>query len=354
MRVLRIISLVLLLVFTACGPKERFHIPSPNVIAAPSMLRGYDVLGVAKQDCSFIAQTIDSGTAFGELLGTFGDVRPCLTEIFATNKILANRFHAIDGTVNGHACAGNVVSLSFLIKKLQIMKTFAANYPTITWYGSPVLEHGCRDKKIVDNWFTTMKRVWPELIPVCSGLSYAYCPPGILKEIHGGGKGDITSNDGVSLFDSDVSFLTSGKRLTLGWTNCMNGRVTGEKTKPVPPTQRKNWCSKQEIRQVVLVMRDPQTRPTISGCRDIVKPELLKSNAEYYGIDKDDGRGNKPLLILNKKYSRISLQTIKNAEVAFMKYYGLLVSNTVITKVVGMGLILHRISCLISLGENGG
>lgn len=298
----------------------------------PSSIKGYDFLGLAKQDCSYIAKAIDSGTAIGVLQGTFGDIRPCLKTILDTGKIIAVRTHSIDGTVSNHACSGNVVSLGYLSQKLKIMRAFALNYPKIKWYDSPVLEHGCRDPRIVNGWFAQIKKDWPETTPVCSSNGQGYCPSGILKENHGGGAGDVTSGDGVSTFDANtlattkdsINFLESGKVMSLAWHNCCNGRLTSEKpgTPVPPPTQRKNWCSRDEIDHLVRIMRTPPAKPIIAGCRDILSPNIGKPRSENYGIGHGDTRQNKPMLILDKNYGGFNITRLDGRTVGCFSPYG--------------------------------
>lgn len=286
---------------------------------------GLDSLGLAKQSINYLCAESDKYAGGGELAGTFGDIRPNLKKWAACSNQIANRVHLIDGTPSNHACSGNVTSLSFLSKKAKTMRAFMPEAPSIQhWYVSPVLEQGCKDKNIVNGWFKQLKKDWPEATPVCSSNGQGYCPPGVLREDHGGGWGDITSNDGVSIFDTDsMKYLGSGKVLTLAWSNCDNGRVTGEHPgDPVPlPPNRVNWCTQNEYRQKVRMLRTPPPFPSIPGCQIITQPDTSKVNAEFYGKGHDDGRGNKPMLIMKGHYGQISIQKLNGEEVGCFKPY---------------------------------
>jgi len=285
-------------------------------------LKGLDLLGLAKLNAPVIAREIDPNSAIGLLDVTFGDPRPNLTRLIQSGKVSAVRVHLGDGTPSNHQCRGNELSLSYMASQAKKWAAYSSKFATVQWYVNAWLEQGCTDRKLVDGWYAQIKKYWPAAIQVCSQWR-GYCPSNTLKEIHGGGHGDITSNDGVSLFDSNsFDFVNSGKVLTLGWTNCMNGRVTGEKGTPPPPLQRKNWCTTNEIRQAVRIMRDPEWKPAMAGCIDINPPRISKTNAEYYGLGADDGRGNKPMLILPDKVSGFKILSPQGKQVGCFKYYG--------------------------------
>ena len=286
-------------------------------------IRGLDLLGVAMMRAEVVAKEIDPNSALGFLDVTFGDPYPKLKKILDTGKIVAVRGHLGDGTVNGHICSNDERNLALLSPRAKKFAAFMSQYPNIKQYISPWLEHGCADPKLVNSWYDQLRKDAPQATLVCSAFR-GYCPPNVLKDIHGNtGQGDVTSNDGASLFDADsVQYRNSGKVLTLGWTNCMNGRVTGEKSAPLVPIKRVDWCEEGDIKQAVKLMREPQAKPSVPGCVDISQKEILKTNAEYYGKGKDDGRGNKPMFITKNIYKRLSIQNLKGKEVGCMNYYG--------------------------------
>lgn len=319
-------SLLCILLLTGCV-KERFQLPSRNIttVTASLPIYGMDILGLAKQNINYLCAESDKNGAGGELAGTFGDIRPKLSTWAACSNQVANRVHLIDGTVNNHACSGNVTNSSLLIKKAQLMRAFMPMAASIKkWYCSPVLEHGCTSSSIVNKWYAILQKYWPECISVCSSNGKGYCPKGVLKENHGGGHGDITSGDGISTFDADsIDFRSSAKVMALSWHNCMNGRLTSEKPgQPVPlPPNRVNWCSQEEIRHAVRIMREPSPKPALLGCKDILPPNIGKPRSENYGVGHGDNRQNKPMLILKQKTSRFSLQKITGQEVGCFSNY---------------------------------
>lgn len=294
--------------------------------------KGLDLLGLAQLDVKMVAQEIDHGTSIGVLKSTFGNEEPNEQYLINTGKVDCFRVHLIDGTVNGHACSGNVTSLSVLRSRAQEAKRFFIDKnPGQCAYLSPVLEYGCRDKKIIDGWFKLLATEFPQFGVVCSPMKNEYCPPGILREMHGNKvnadgspTADFTSNDGNSLFDADsTKWQNTGRVMSLGWSYCANGRVSGEKPgdKVPPPTQRVNWCSRDEIRQLVRLMRPAQPKPA-TACKDVPGNEIWKTNAEYYGKGKDDGRGNKPIFISKNKFSSFDVLTTGGKKVGCLKYFG--------------------------------
>lgn len=318
--------LALLLLLTSCASlpivpsKEGLSFRSAPIVDPQY---GYDFLGLGMQDCSMVAQEIDPSSTIGVLDVTFKDPRPCLTQLIATGKVISIRVHLIDGTVNNHQCSSQE-NINNVIAGAKRWAQFSAQHPEIKFYVSPFLEWGCKDSNLFHKAFEALGQYFNSAIPVCSSL-IGGCPNGATKiEGHGNiGHADIRSNDGASLFDADSwSYRQSGNNLVLGWTNCMNGRVSGEHSTPLPPLQRKDWCTRAEVRQVVRIMREPEPKPILANCDDIKAPDINKTNAEYYGAGHDDGRGNKPLLILKNSYPRLSIQTTGGKEVGCFKYFG--------------------------------
>lgn len=284
---------------------------------------GEDDLGLAKLNAADIRNNIDSGTALGWLEDSFGDAHPKAKVILDSGKIVKARVHLGDGTVSNHQCLAPQKDLNLLRGKAKRLKTLSNLYSDIKWYVSPWLEHGCKDKTLVNKWFTILKNQLPGMKYVCSAWG-GYCPPDTIHEKHGNSaNGKIISNDGDSFFDANSpKYRLAGDDIVFGWTNCKNGRTTGEKVF-TPINQRVDWCTKDETLQTIRLLRSPEPKPQVTGCGDFKGWELSKVNAEFYGKDKDDGRGNKPMLILPKIYNRLSVRRISdNAEVGCYKYYG--------------------------------
>lgn len=287
-------------------------------------IRGLDPLGKAKQNCQMLIQEMDPNSATGELDMTFGDPYPCMNREAASGKVVANRIHLIDGTPNNHACSGNVTNFTLITQRATRFKKWCDNHKAIKCYLSPILEPSCRDVSIVNKQNAAARKGAPEIPIVCDSI-VGVCGDADIKETHGNdGHSQIRSNDGNSIYDSNSAvYRNSGSILTLAWSHCDNGRVSGEHPgdSVPPPTQRVNWCTRDEIRQKVRLMREPEPKPTIPNCMNINAPSISKTNAEYYGINHDDGRGNKPMLILPNKYNRMSIQKLNGKEVGCFKYY---------------------------------
>lgn len=284
---------------------------------------GEDDLGLAKLNAAEIRDAIDPGTALGWLENTFGDAHPKVKKILDSSKIIKARAHLGDGTVANHGCTDKLRDLNLLRANITNFKKVSDLYPNIGWYVSPWLEHGCRDQTLVNKWFTILRNKLPGMRYVCSAYG-GYCPANVIHEKHGNkATGKIISNDGDSFFDANSpKYRVAGDDLVLGWTNCKNGRTTGEKTF-TPINLRVDWCTQDETVQTIRLLRAPEPRPNIPGCGDFTGWELSKVNAEFYGKEKDDGRGNKPMLILPNRYSRLSVRRIRdNKEVGCYKYYG--------------------------------
>lgn len=313
--------LFVLLFLISCGPKE--YLPSPTEFkTVPLPTYGEDDLGLAKLNAADIRDNIDSGTALGWLEDTFGDAHPKAKKILDSDKIIKVRVHLGDGTVSNHGCTSKQKDLVLLNKKAKSLKKFSASYTNTQWYASPFLEHGCKDQNLVESWFKLLRNTLPTFKMVCSTYG-GYCPSDVIPEKHGNNiSGKILSNDGQSLYDSNSpKYRLAGDDIVFGWTNCKNGRTTGEDSF-TPISKRVDWCTKDETLQTIRLLRAPEPMPNIAGCTSITAPETLKNNSEFYGKDKDDGRGNKPLLILKNKYSRISVRRISdNKEVGCFKYY---------------------------------
>lgn len=290
-------------------------------------IRGPDILGLAKVKAKDVINELDNGSSLGYLDATFGDPTKQLKKILNSGKVIAVRAHMIDGTcIRNNSCppgAPKYKDLQTLKKRTEKYSKIAKQYPHIKFYVSPFLEHDCKDKSLVEKWYAAILSVDPNLRHVCSAFS-GWCPDGVFREKHGNNvRGDITSNDGESLFDSSPDYRDSGSLIVFGWINQFNGRVTGEKGKPPPPKLRVNWPTKDDLRQVKYILREPEPFPDPPpNCDTIKRPELSKTNAEYYGKGKDDGRGNKPLFITKKKYQKITVHRKDGKQVGWFSYYG--------------------------------
>ena len=307
---------------------------------------GLDLLGLAKHDVQIIKRELPSGISIGFLDGTFGDPYKNLKVLLDSGKVTSVRIHLWD-----HICYRNRVcpkgtplatDIRRVTNRTKRFAKFMLDYPNVTQYISPALEHDVKDRDVVTKWFSEIVKEAPLAIPVCSAFT-GYCPKlvngkKILSEKHGcKAKGDIISPDGESHFDcNNFTYKSQGKEIVYSWINQNNGRVTGEKTFTAPK-ERVNWPTVYDIKQQLALLRTPSFKFKVRGCEDLKSPKLFKTNAEYFGKGKDDGRGNKPMFIHDKKVSKFELFStkypasledqeegihIKNKKVGEMRYYG--------------------------------
>jgi len=291
-------------------------------------LYGQDILGLAKQDVAMIAATIEPNTAIGVLEGTFGHVIPPLETLLQTGKVSAFRAHLGNGPCKrANNCGPGEVKASDLAhikERAANFEVLAKKYPVVKCYLSPYLEHDEKDKNLVNAWVSILRNAAPDCTVVISAFQ-GYVPSGVLVEHHGNNaKGDIISNDGNSLFDSDSNhYRAQGKVIVFGWVNRFNLRTSGEKTF-TPPLSRTAKASKDNIVQVTRLLKAREPKPVATWCHNplsIVKPELWKTNAEDYE-NSTDKRGDRPLFISSKKVSQYNIYSPQGTSIGCAKYYG--------------------------------
>lgn len=289
---------------------------------------GQDILGLAMQDVGMVAKTLEQGQAIGVLAGTFGPTIKPLRRLLVTGKVPAFRAHLINGTCwRNRVCEAGEPrpnNIKAIRKRAKEYADLQAEFPNVKCFLSPVLEHDEKDKGLVLSWVRAIHDAAPQCEVVISAFS-GWVPPGVLVERHGNdAKGDIISNDGESLFDSNSpKYRTGGRIMVLGWINRYNLRVTGEKTF-TPPSKRKHKASKTDLIQAMRLLKPewPKAQPpgTCQNTRDLKDRELLKTNAEDYG--NGDARGNKPLFISKSKSQRMKILSPNGKEIGCTSYYG--------------------------------
>lgn len=286
---------------------------------------GPDILGLAMQDIPMIAQELAPNSAVGVLEGTFGPAIPPLEKLINTGKVIAYRAHLGNGTcLRNHTCGPGEfppTDLKTMRKRAKAFHELNLRHPTIKCFLSPYLEHDEKNKQLVNSWVKLIKEEAPECEIVVTAFT-GYRPPNVLNEQHGNTKkGDIVSNDGESLFDSDSpKYRTLGSRIVFGWIHRFNLRVSGEKTF-TQPLKRKWKATRDNMIQVRRLLQPEDPKPNVVGCKDIVKPNLWKTNAEDYGINADK-RGDNPLFISQKQISRYDVTDISGHSIGCAKFYG--------------------------------
>lgn len=275
--------------------------------------RGVDTLALAKMDCKMVSEVIPPNTSIGVLDGTFGDPTPCLDKLISTGKVNAVRVHLLNGTCwRNNKCERGEPSptdTKALALRARRYNAFFAQRGVMC-YLSPVLEHDIKDRSKAEANINTVKQNAPNCAIVQSAFT-GYRVPGILNEYHGNSaSGDITSNDGNSLFDSNSpKYQNSGKVITFGWIHRFNFRVPGESVF-VLPSKRTLAPSKDDFLQVFKLLQPEEKAPSRPPgvCRKVRKfegIELSKTNADDHGTG--DVRDNKPVYLLKNRTNRMSL-----------------------------------------------
>lgn len=212
--------------------------------------KGIDVLGLAMQDCDLFLDSLPKNTAIGVLEGTFGDPLPCLERLILAEKVSAIRVHLINGPCwrnknceEGEPKPTDKIALKNRAKKYQLL--FERH--KIPCFLSPILEHDIKDVAQLEDIFRLLKLEAPN----CSLVQSVYKGnriPGILNEYHGNNaKGEITSNDGESIFDLDsIDYADSGSIITFAWFPALNLRLVRE-IQFIPPKKRKIKAKAEEI-----------------------------------------------------------------------------------------------------------
>lgn len=305
--------------------------PTPAVFrdVTPS-LRGPDVLGLARQSLSRVRDSLLPHSAIGVLEGTFGPVVGPLDYEIAGGNVDAFRAHLTNGTCfRNHNCergepAAN--DLRSLGKRAAAFEALKEKYPAVACYLSPRLEHDETNKTLVNSWINTIHQFAPQCTVVISAFK-GYVPQGVLVERHGNtAKGDIISNDGVSLFDANTdSYVNGGRLISFGWWYRLNLRTSGEKTW-TPPTKRTARATSDEFNQARYLLVTPKPPiPVLSACpraRELkTTNEIWKTRSEDY--NGKDPRENKPSLIVPGVYSKgFVISDPSGHTIGCLKYYG--------------------------------
>lgn len=303
-----------LLLLSSCTPCHTSKISSASItprIDPP----GYDVLGLAKYCDTFLRAP--ALPAFSTLLTTFGNPLSCMERRILQGATTNIQIDIRDSTCfRNHVCPPGTPPLTdwnFLLSKVQAVNRYAIKYPLIDWWVSPFLEHDFTDPAVIRKACQIVKQGCPTCQCINSPASGA-TPNEIPVERHGTTvRSFMVSGDGASSFDGDnikndgnnFQHRTSGSNTTFAWWNELNGRCTGEKSF-VSVDKRTAWPELWQFRMAHKIMSTTEDMiPVIpSQCktvRQVQAPEIVKPTAEKYcNGAADDGRGNKPLLIIKK------------------------------------------------------
>lgn len=219
------------------------------------MFKGFDILGLAKQDIRMLKKALPKGCAIGTLSGTFGEITSPLTSILDTGKIVAVRNHLINTVCrrNNNCEAGEPKPTDYDVirKRAAKFQMLAIKYPKVDFFLSPALEYDEKDKDVVKRWVTIIKNTAPACKIVLNPHSGVLVGD-YLREKHGNKNtpSDIRSNDGEDFFDLDDydAYKSQGEIITFGWTYSFNCRKEGGPF--IPPSQRTVKCTQAEIKKM--------------------------------------------------------------------------------------------------------
>lgn len=207
---------------------------------------GLDLLALAMMDGHMVAKTIRPGTAMGVLCGTFGKIIPNLTLCLKTALVPLVRVHLGNGSgirlnrLEPGMGEPHYTDFDILTDRAKGIESLKHEFPHITFYVSPFVEHGCNDQHVVNEWITIIKGHAPSCHPIISAVG-GYVPHGVLVEKHGPAPhADIISGDGTSNYETGNSFhqwAGGGKTAAFFWDYWMNLNDGG--TTFTYPTKRK-------------------------------------------------------------------------------------------------------------------
>lgn len=324
-----ILGLVLALSSIQCSSHKE-NVPQEGVSASPTgAFYGYDILGLAMQPLQTIKDNYARGMCIGVLEGTFGQAIPPTENLINSGLAGCWRIHLGNGAClrAGNCGPGEIKPTDFgsIRTRARLAGELNRRHPNLPCFISPYLEHDVKDKSVVDQWLRIIKEEAPGCKPVISALT-GYIPPGVLIERHGNeAKGDIISNDGASVFDSNVDkYKGGGKRVVFFWTHRFNLRYSGEKTFTQP---RKRTAVLQASELVQINRLRSATAPLPAWpvqCvdrREIKAPEIGKVRSEDF--NNGDPRGHKPMFISKVKAPSFEVLAPGNGiKVGSAKYYG--------------------------------
>lgn len=215
-------------------------------------IKGFDLLGLPKQNIKMLKKNLPKGCAIGVLCGTFGEVTRPLSTLLDTGKIVAVRAHIINTVCKrNHNCEHGEpgpYDLDTFRKRVAKFEILAHKYPKVKFYLSPALEYDEKDEALIKRWVRIIKHGCPSAQVVLNPHSGVLVGD-YLREKHGNKNtpSDIRSNDGEDFFDlsNPDNYKNQGSVITFGWTHSFNCREKGASW--VPPSKRTIQCTSKEI-----------------------------------------------------------------------------------------------------------
>jgi hypothetical protein len=304
----------------------------------------YDVLGLAMFCDTFLKAPKLPGLS--TLMNTFGNPLPCVEKRISKGGMELVQVDLRDATCfRNKVCPPGTPALTdwkTLLARAQAVNKLAVKYPSIEWWLSAWLEHDIKDEPTVLLGCDVALKGCPTCQCINSPFSGAR-PPQLKLELHGttkASKAFSNSGDGASMFDADnikndgndFQHRTSGSDQEHAWWNELNLRCTGE-DHFTPPLQRTAFPELWQFQLAALILQnaEPNAPPAPKACTKVrsvnaKNGEIVKPLAERYcNGKKDDGRGNKPLLIFKKsgkKGDKIDVVSSDGKKVGCFQYYG--------------------------------
>lgn len=312
------------------------------VICFAQAILGYDDLALAKFCDTALASP--KLPARGTLLVTFGDPLPCLSKLVTAHSLKAVRIHGLNATCHRNkncerADSASPTDVNVAGQRARLVHNWMQKFPNLDVYYSPLLEGDVQSSSQIKAVFDAAKKNCPKCILVQSRNSGAVMP-GVLYEGHGNSaKGDIISNDGASILDSNsIEYVKGAKKIAFGWYHGDNCRVqqdkdnsfTPAKVIKVPPSKRNCCATVKQKEHVYSVLIPPTPAPEFPAfCqkkRTIKAPEINKPAAEtYMPCPNSDSRGMKQLYIstiTGKRGDKLDIVDVKGNRIGQFCNYG--------------------------------
>lgn len=287
---------------------------------------GLDLLGLGSKYWKVkpSLEVFPDGWALGAFATTFGDALPNVKTFLDSGKVKAFRLQA--WWSNSH----KIAPLKYLKEELPRWEKLGQKYPHIPFYISHSCEYSEKNKAEIKKRVDLVQ----QLCPSCTVVQTPMHSPviaGVGKiEQHGTKSkpkpGHIVSTDGQHCFDIDIEKwleLHNDSAIKFLWAPRFNLRenVKPPQTVPPPPA-RKAFPPAKYIEGCVRLALPSGTPPSPAfAARPLKKPILWKTFAED-GPGEADKRGNRPLIILDKKSPFVEVITHDNQVVGRLKYYG--------------------------------
>lgn len=288
------------------------------------MNTGLDILGMAHPNFKVIPllTTLSRDTPLGFFWDTFGNAKPKF------RRMLNNGFHTF--RIHCHwDDQHKIIPMAKLTKVLKEIKVITDKHPHITLYISPSCEHNEANKAEVRKRLQEVQKIIPYAIPVNSVWTGAALPK-FITEKHGSNvTTQITSTDGINVYDINVTkFLSDSRTLQFIWGARFNGRQITKPNQKVPSIpERTAFPDKKYFLSVARLLTPKGNAPTPSfKAKKFKAPNLWKSHSED-SAGTVDTRNNKPVIIIAENVPNLIIVDKNGKEVCKIPKYGIYEGN---------------------------